>query len=129
MRLTDPIDCEVTWLCYTLRLMLWFILRDIYLKVTGKFCVWGLSQMSVLILKAMLLREALSPSPSVSRISCQSCAYRRTEFTPVTCEYISCIKKPRIATLMHRQTYSSCGRFSWVFLDFVLCSRYVVNNT
>lgn len=38
--------------------MLRVILRDSYLKVTGKFCVWGLSQMSVLILKATLLHEA-----------------------------------------------------------------------
>lgn len=39
--------------------MLRVILRDSYLKATGKFCVWGLSQMSVLILKATLLHEAL----------------------------------------------------------------------
>lgn len=55
--------------------MLRVILRDSYLKVTGKFCVWGLSQMSVLILKATLLHEALCQGFLVSPVLIEDSIY------------------------------------------------------
>lgn len=70
VRHTAPADGEVSWLCRTLRLMLRVILRDLCVTVTGKFCVCGLSEMSVLVLEATLLREApcqgllVSPVPT-----------------------------------------------------------------